>query len=137
MKNKYLLLSGTVICLFLLSIISCERDTDRIPEKHQISIRMIDDKWKVVDARDATITDITVARGDTVVWVAPPDSDLYFQFMDEHLVGHYTQDLKKEQRLMLTIGNQARRGPNPYAVFMYDAKVYAQGDSPPQLIVKE
>lgn len=98
------------------------------PTTRDIGIILIEKQWK--------IRPIEVSRGDTVVWRAPEDSDVYIQFMDDRLVGSYTEFIEKGQVLRKVIGRGAMRGPNPYAVFIYEEKAYAHGESPPRLIVR-
>ena len=56
--------------------------------------------------------------------------------MDTNLFGYYTRKLKKGQKLTLVIGNKAKKGANRYAVFCADGLEFAEGDSPPEIIVE-
>lgn len=105
-------------------------------EQHTLSFTKIENEWKVVDSNDTTKTEIEVYRGDTVTWQAPEESDVYFQFMDDQLTGIYTKVLNRGGSLDLTIGEEAKEGDNPYAVFVYADSVYARGESPPRMIVR-
>lgn len=126
---------------FLLTVVySCDdasgvMDPVGEPAVHELACLLIDDVWKIVDARDTTETEVSVARGDTVVWYAPENRDMYFQFMDQELTGVYTKEVLQGESLTLVIGRDAEAGDNPYAVFVYEARVYAAGDSPPRMIV--
>jgi len=120
--------------LVVLLFFSCTPREEIEPEveiyltTHDIEITLIEKQWK--------IRPFQVSRGDTVVWRAPEDSDVYIQFMDDRLVGSYTEIIEKGQVLSKIIGQGAMQGPNPYAVFIYEEKAYAQGQSPPRLIVR-
>ncbi len=136
-------LFATIAVGFLLIIVySCDDAggvTDPVGEleRHELACLLVDDVWKIVDAQDTTETKVEVARGDTVVWYAPENRDMYFQFMDDDLTGVFTKEVLMGDSLTLVIGNNADAGENPYAVFVYEARVYAAGDSPPRIIIRE
>ncbi len=142
MRLKYQFAIVAALSLLLLSVYSCSEDADgvvtpQMPERHDLACMLVDDVWKIVDARDTTETEIFVARGDTVVWQAPENRDIYFQFMDDDLTGVFTQEVLRGETLTLIIGNEAEPGEHPYAVFVHEARVYAAGDSPPTMIIDE
>lgn len=141
MKSKHL--PGAVVALsFLLSLYSCadgeqfETPTDT-PARHDLAAVQVGNVWKIVQTQDTTQTTVNVARGDTVVWHAPAEADIFFQFMTLELAGIFTESLMKGERLTAVIGMEASTGAHPYAVFVYDERVYARGDSPPILIIRE
>lgn len=110
---------------------------DRMAERHELSVVMQDSVWKIVDSKDPDKVEIEVARGDTVVWKAPEESDIYFQFMDDRLTGVFTEVANRGESLSLTIGERAKEGENPYAAFVLNDSTYARGESPPRLIIRE
>jgi hypothetical protein len=131
MKIILVLSTGLLFVLFLFSCTPREKQEPTVAidlTTREIGITLIDTQWKVPNKE--------VSRGDTVVWVAPQNSDVYIQFMDDRLVGSYTQFIEKGQSLSKVIGKEARKGDNPYAVFIYEDSVYAVGESPPRLIVR-
>ena len=131
MKTVSILVTGFLGVLFLFSCTPNEKPEPRPAvdlTTRDIGITLIEQQWRVPN--------IEVSRGDTVVWAAPEDSDVYIQFMDDRLVGSYTEIIEKGQVLTKIIGRGAMRGPNPYAVFIYEEKTYAHGQSPPRLIVR-
>ncbi len=140
MRLKRQLISVIAFCLIiavcLILIMKACDNREHTPERHELATVLVDNVWKIVDATDSLSTDISVARRDTVVWQAPDDTDIYFQFMDEELTGIYTQELQQGESLSLIIGENARQGDNPYAVFVLDAREYAQGESPPRMFVR-
>jgi len=150
MKINYHIIAVTVISLLLLSVYSCgddntrttnegvsERVTERVTERHDLAIMLVDDVWKIVDAQDPSKTEIVVSRGDTVVWSAPEDINIYFQFMDQELTGEYTQEALGGASLRLVIGENAEAGYHPYAVFVLEDSVYAVGESPPRMFIRD
>jgi hypothetical protein len=103
--------------------------------EHHLSITKVHNKWKVVDSVDTSRTAVSAKRGERIVWEAD-GSDVYFQFMDDKLFGDYTRSLKANQRLVMVVGNGARSGEHPYAVFCVADNEYATGDSPPKIIIE-
>lgn len=141
MKLYYPVILVIVFGLLFASVNSCSEDAlggmqSDVPQRHDLLCILVDDVWKIVDADDITRTEIVVARGDTVVWTAPENRDLYFQFMDDALTGSYTEELPEGESLTIVIGNNAAEGDHPYAVFVYEARVFAQGESPPRMIIR-
>lgn len=131
MKTFSMLVTGLLVVLFLFSCTPEEKRQEMLPVDpitNEIGITLIDTQWRVLNTE--------VNLGDTVVWAAPEDSDVYIQFMDDRLVGSYTQFIEKGQSLSMVIGKEAHQGDNPYAVFIYEDSVYAVGESPPRLIVR-
>jgi len=103
--------------------------------ERKISFKRINNKWKTQDADNHSRTWVKARRGETITWEAE-GTDLYFQFMDNKLFGDYTKTLKEGQRLSLTVGPNAVKGENKYAVFHYTDKEFVEGDSPPAIIVE-
>ncbi len=104
-------------------------------KKHQVTIKKINNEWRVVDSEDNSKSVVRSKRGEQIIWTAE-GSDVYFQFMDEKLVGNYTRTLKDGQKLVLNVGNGAKSGSNPYAVFCIKDKEFARGQSPPAIIIE-
>lgn len=103
--------------------------------EHRVSIKKMNNKWKSVDARDSSKTAVKCRVGEKVIWDAE-ESDLYFQFMDETLFGVYTTSIKRGDSLTLTVDSRAKRGTHPYAVFCLSDKEFAEGNSPPKIIIE-
>jgi hypothetical protein len=137
MKSKrVLLIVSTAIIFFLGSFLgkSFILSQNTIKE-HELSVRKVKNKWKVVDSQDSTKTKVIAKKNEKIVWTAE-GSEVYFQFLDEKLFGDYTKKLKAGQKLKLTIGNKAKSGPNRYAVFCLADSTFATGDSPPEIIIE-
>ncbi|MGD9898925.1 MAG: hypothetical protein AB7T22_07320 [Calditrichaceae bacterium] len=105
------------------------------PDKeHHLSIIKMKKGWKVVDAADTTKSTIVVDKGDKIIWTAY-GSKVYMQFLDQKLVGKYTHVIDSGEEFRVTVGNLAKKGPNPYAVFCLADLEFATGDSPPKIVV--
>jgi hypothetical protein len=128
-----------IMLILLVSVYSCAQPPE--PEAHYLTVKKQQNRWRVVDAQDSTKFVILVRRGDTVTWTAH-GSDAYFQFMDSTLVvdkeGNriYRMNIADGQSRGLIIGQNARRGPHQYAVFVIRDTAFARGQSPPQIIVR-
>jgi len=125
-------------CLMILALNACDIQGENqagAPERHDLACVLVDNVWKIVE-RETEQTQINVARGDTVVWHAPEDRDIYLQFMTRELTGVYTEEVLQGESLTLIIGDNAEAGENRYAVFVYEAREYAQGESPPRMFVR-
>jgi|GEM_PF-2344020 len=105
------------------------------PATHELEIKKVNNKWKVVLKSDSTKTTVHAKRGDKIVWTAV-GTDAYFQFMDEYLVGKFTDFARAGTTKPLNIGNKAKDSINVYAVFCLTDKVFATGESPPMIIIE-
>jgi len=109
-----------------------------------LKVVKIDDVWRVVDATDYSKRTIKVKRKDTIVWTAE-GTDAYFQFSNDlfnpveagdSLGGGYTKFLKDGKKLKLKVKDDAPFGTEVYAVFCTADGVYAQGESPPKIVIE-
>ena len=98
------------------------------PKNHSRKIDKRNGRWKI---------DSTRAKKRDYVTFHADGSDMYFQFMDKKLFGHYKYQCLNGDSLRLPIKNTAVPGKEyRYAVFVLKEKVYAEGDSPPVIIVE-
>ncbi len=105
-------------------------------KEHHLSILKVKNKgWKVVQAADTTNTTVVVKKGDKIIWTAY-GSKVFIQFLDQKLVGKYTHTIDDGEEFRVTVGNLAKKGPNPYAVFCLADLEFATGGSPPQIVVE-
>ena len=132
MKKPILWVPALVLAGIFISI---SLHAQSSPKTHYLTIKKIKNEWKVVDSEDSTKIRVTAKRGEKIVWTAE-GSDVYFQFMDENLFGRFKHELKDGKKLTLPIGQAAKLGPNPYAVFCIADKEYATGNSPPTIIIE-
>lgn len=112
---------------------------------YDLKIVKVDDKvWRVVDASDYSKRTVKVKRNDTIVWEAT-GTDAYFQFSNklfnpvsesDSLVGGYTKFLEDGKKLKLKVKDDAPLITEVYAVFCTADNVFAQGDSPPKIVIE-
>ncbi len=99
-----------------------------------LTIKKVGNTWKVVDSRTDT-TKGRAKRNQKIIFTAV-GTDAYLQFDDMKLFGGYTYHLKDGQPSPpMVVKNNAPQGTYTYAAFCYGPKVYAEGDSPPKIIV--
>lgn len=104
------------------------------PTTHKLTIKQVNNKWKVV-VSGTTITEVKAKRGDKIEWTAE-GTDAYLQFLDTELVGSFTKKVPKGGKLTLPVSSAAKRGVNYYAVFCTATNDYAEGGSPPKIIIE-
>ena len=138
-----------MIVIFLSVFISCSQNNheNAVPTstaKHELKIMKIGGIWKVVNETDTTKKKVVAQRNDTIIWTAE-GTDAYFQFPDsifkpigphDSLQNGYTKFLRNEKKLSLKIKMNAPLKTYIYAVFCIADSTYAQGDSPPKIILK-
>jgi len=110
------------------------RNNQRFKE-HNVSFNKLAKKWKVHDPADNRKTKVHAKKGEQITWVAGT-SDIYFQFPDASLFGEYTLMLEKGQKMSLKVRQNAKSGIHSYAAVCLDDKCFAEGDSPPEIIVE-
>ena len=127
---------SSLIVIFIFASLFLTTNVKAMPKDEvNLLITKIDNKWKVVDASDTTKTEIKARRGYKITWTAR-GTDAYFQFMDEKLVGKFKHSLKDGKSISLNIGNNAKIGANNYAIFCVKDLEFAEGGSPPVIIVE-
>jgi hypothetical protein len=146
MKEK---LSLLMIVIFLSVFISCGQNNheNTMPTssvKHELKIMKIGGIWKVVNETDSTKTKVVAKRKDTIIWTAD-GTDAYFQFPDsifkpvgphDSLQNGYTKFLRNGKKFSLKVKANAPLLTYIYAVFCTADSTFAQGDSPPKIILK-
>jgi hypothetical protein len=137
MKTIHAPIVLTVILLLSVLLFSCSHPDRSQPDAHHMTVRMLDDEWRVVDAQDSSKFIIRARRGDTISWTAQ-GSDASFQFPHAALFvdGIIQLTLDDGESVTLTVSPSARKGAYPYAVFIHRDNVYARGQSPPEIIIK-
>ena len=130
------------VSIFLLGFLKLT--VQPAPKKYELVITKVDNIWKVVDATDYTKTKVIVKKKDTIVWTLK-GTDAYFQFPEklldpvdpeDSLHNGYTKFLKDGKKLKLKISDDAPSGTYEYAVFCTADGVFAQGGSPPVIIIE-
>jgi len=97
-----------------------------------VSIKKVGKTWKAV-LTGTTNTKVHVVKGQKVIFHAE-GTDVYFQFSSKSLFGGHDKYVKSGQKLTLGVG-QVAKGVYTYAAFCTGPKAFAQGDSPPKIIV--
>lgn len=97
-----------------------------------VSIKKVGNVWKAV-LTGTTNTKVHVVKGQKVIFHAE-GSDVYFQFENTNLFGGHDKMIKNGKTLTLGVG-QVAKGVYTYAAFCSTPGVFAQGDSPPKIIV--
>lgn len=85
--------------------------------EHQISIKKVNNEWKVVHSQDQSESSVHAKKGGRIS-VTADGTDVYFQFMDEGLFGNFTHKLRNGKTVGLNIRNAAKAGEHPYALFV-------------------
>lgn len=109
------------------------------------SVKKIDGTWYVVNEQNKP-TPINAKGNDMIEWSAE-GSDLSFQFPSESnailtkedgtaLPKGYVVNLKDGKKLKLKVKNDAPKGSYEYAVYVTADGTYAEGSSPPILIIQ-
>ena len=130
-------------CLIVLSAGFFRPQTPPPPKTVDLTIMKIDGVWRVVDATNHKKTEVNVTKKDRVTWTVE-GSNAYFQFpgifnpagKEDSLKNGYTKFLKSGKKLHLKIKDDAAPGTYEYAVFITADGVFAQGDSPPKIIIR-
>jgi hypothetical protein len=111
---------------------------------YNLKVVKVDGVWRVVDASDYSKRKVKVKRKDKIVWKAE-GSDVYFQFSNklfnavdeaDTLSGGYTTFLRDGRKLKLKVKDDAPSGTYEYAVFCTADGVFAQGESPPKIVIE-
>jgi hypothetical protein len=145
MKNKKTIFIATISLLlfyagYLVSTPTMESPPD---SKYYLSIKKIGNVWKVVDSNNKT--KVRVEKGAKITWTAE-GSDVVFQFpsqiylkpqgKEDSLSKNNTKKIKSGKKLKLKITEDALQDTIVYAVFVLKDGVYAEGGSPPRIIIR-
>ncbi|MFC2139513.1 hypothetical protein ACFLR4_02520 [Bacteroidota bacterium] len=143
MKNKQVIfLAGLAMILFYAGYLVNTPSIVSPPATKDLTIKKIDNVWKVVDGQNKT--KIHVKGGDKITWLAS-GSDVTFNFPDAKYLKHettgedlpngYTAPLKNGKKFKLKIKDNAKQDTIVYSVFVNIDSVYAVGSSPPKIII--
>lgn len=139
MKNKII----TWVGLIVIAIASTAAVSHLAIIKY--SVKKIDAKWYVVNEQNRPVP-IEANRNDNIEWSAE-GSDMVFQFPQELSVyftkedgsfvgdGYYIQ-VSDGEKLKLKVKNDAPLGRYVYSVLVKKDGTYAEGSSPPILIIR-
>lgn len=144
MKNKKAIFLATISLLLFYAgyLVSTPSMESPLPSKYDLTIKKIGNKWKVVDSNNKT--KVRVKGGDKITWTAV-GSDVSFQFPstkylinetnNKGLPNGYQKPLKNGKKFKLKIREDAKRDTIVYAVFVVKDGVFAEGGSPPRIII--
>lgn len=144
MKAKLaILLSGSFLLMVLLGLYAVPSSPPA--KKYDVKIIKIEGVWRVVDASDYTKTEVKVKKNDQIIWLVE-GTDAYFQFpaklfnpvdsADSLSAGGYTKFVKDGKKLRLKVKDDALAGTYEYAVFCTANGEFAEGESPPKIVVE-
>ena len=109
-------------------------NANRSTTEHELTVKKINDIWKVVHADDESKSAVEVRRGDRVRWTVE-GSNASFQFSDDRLFGDGTRSVRDGNPLVLAVRREAEVGTYTYSVFIHNDEEYAVGNSPPRIFV--
>jgi|AntRauTorcE11898_2_1112593.scaffolds.fasta_scaffold18058_2 hypothetical protein len=139
MKNKII----TWVALIAIALVSTASVSQM--KKIKYSVKNIDGSWLVVNEQNRPVA-IEADKNDDIEWTAE-GSDLLFQFPEELSVyftkedgtsmgGGYYVSLEDGKKLKLKIKGDAPTGRFIYAVLVKKDGTFAEGSSPPVMIIK-
>ena len=137
-KKKYLW-----IVILIFGVVSVASTSNL--QKIRYSIKKIDTTWFVVDERNNP-KPIEANKNDSIEWTAE-GSDMTFQFPvamstlftreNGQSVGDaYIIEVKNGKKLQLKVKANAPAGRYVYSVYVKGAETFAEGSSPPVMIIK-
>ena len=132
MKTFSILLSLVAMCLVLAGFTGGPNHPQTPPKDVHLSVKLVGNVWKVV-LTGTTNTVVRVVRGQKIIFHAE-GSDVYLQFDNDKLFGGNTRTIKNGKTLTLGVGIVAK-GVYTYAAFCTTPMIFAEGDSPPKIIV--
>ncbi len=106
--------------------------TQDAPDDLNLSIKKVGNVWRVV-LTGTTETEVHAVEGQKIIFHAE-GSDVYLQFDNDKLFGGHTRTIKNGKTLTLGVG-QVEKGVYVYAAFCTTPGVFAQGGSPPKIII--
>ena len=114
------------------------------PKTYELKVVKVEGVWRVVDATDYSKKKIKVKKKDTIVWNVE-GTNAHFQFatsvfkpnsISDSLRNGSTKFIADGKKLKLKVKDDAPVGIQVYAVFCSEDGVFAQGESPPRIIIE-
>jgi len=143
MRNKlFLLIAGIAIITLFFGFLLAPAPPN--PKVYELKVVKVDGVWRVVDATDYSKRKIKVKKKDTIVWNVD-GTDAYFQFpnsilnpsgISDSLRNGSTKFIRDGKKLKLKVRDDASKGTYEYAVFCSAEGVFAQGESPPKIVIE-
>ena len=143
MRNKlFVLIAGiAAITLFFGFLLA---PAPPAPKIYELKVVKVEGVWRVVDTTDYSKKKIKVKKKDTIVWTVE-GTNAYFQFstsvfkpksVSDSLKNGSTKYIADGKKLKLKVRDDAPIGVQVYAVFCSTDGVFAQGESPPRIIIE-
>ncbi len=145
MGKRILSLSTALVLMFVaVGAMHISETSDKSMAKIKYSVKKMGDKWKVVDERNRP-QPIRAKAKDDIEWRAE-GSDMVFQFPAE--LGPYMQvqegeydgdnfvaTVKDKKKIRFRVKDNAPVGEYTYSVYVKKGDTYAEGSSPPVIII--
>lgn len=130
--------------LFLFGIASLAATTNF--KKIKYTVKQVEDTWFVVNDENGRPVAIEAKRNDDIEWTAE-GSDMVFQFPiemsklftkeDGEAVGNdFVIKVEDGKKLKLKVKRNAPKGTYVYSVYVIASETYAEGSSPPVMIIR-
>ncbi len=143
MRNKlFVLIAGIAAITLFFGFLLAPAPPD--PKVYDLKVVKVEGVWRVVDASDYSKKKIKVKKKDTIVWTVEGTS-AHFQFstsvfnpkgVSDSLRNGSTKFIADGKKLKLKVRDDAPIGPQVYAVFCSADGVFAQGESPPKIVIE-
>ncbi len=104
--------------------------------KIDFTVKKIRNKWRTVDKKNGKKFTIEAKKRDEISWTAD-GSDISFQFPDLFSRRNNDVKLKDGKSIKLKVAPNARPGVYTYAAFIHKDEVFARGESPPTIIIRD
>jgi hypothetical protein len=143
MRNKFFILIAGIaaIATFFGFLFAPAPPNSKIYELKVVKVEGI---WRVVDATDYSKRKVKVKKKDTIVWTVE-GTNAHFQFptsvfnpsgVSDSLRNGSTKFIANGKKLKLKVRDDAPVGTQIYAVFCSAESVFAQGESPPKIVIE-
>ncbi len=143
MRNKlFVLIVGIAAITFFFGFFLAPAPP--APKTYELKVVKVEGVWRVVDASDYSKRKVKVKKKDTIVWTVE-GTNAYFQFstsvfnpkgVSDSLRNGSTKFIADGKKLKLKVRDDAPVGPQVYAVFCSEDGVFAQGESPPRIVIE-
>lgn len=135
----------TILGVAILALATISLASSEYLAKIKYSVKKIDAAWYVVNEQNKPLP-IQANRSDNLEWTAE-GSDMIFQFPEKLSVFFTKEDgssagdsyvvrVKSGKKLKLKVKGDAPLGTYVYSVFVVSDETYAEGSSPPVMIIK-
>ncbi|MGB5896376.1 MAG: hypothetical protein WBG58_19530 [Ignavibacteriaceae bacterium] len=143
MRNKlFVLITGIAAITFFFGFLLAPASPGSTV--YELKVIKVEGVWRVVDASDYSKRKVKVKKKDTIVWTIE-GTNAYFQFsnsvfdaagVSDSLKNGSTKFVADGKKLKLKVRDDAPLGPQVYAVFCSADGVFAQGESPPKIVIE-